>query len=109
MAESHLAVRGVRPRFVFRTNDNGTVQAMVAAGIGVAMVPLLTTDEQDARTEVVELREPIPPRRLAIVRHRDRYRTPASVAFEDLAAEVASRVEARETEFLAGQRTGARR
>ena len=33
---------GSEPRFVFRTDDNGTVQGLVAAGIGVAIVPRLT-------------------------------------------------------------------
>src|SRR5207247_11354706 len=32
-AEEFLLGRGVRPRVVFRSNDNGTVQAMVAADL----------------------------------------------------------------------------
>ena len=33
-----------RPNFVFRSEDNGTVQAMAGAGLGIALVPLLAVD-----------------------------------------------------------------
>src|SRR6266571_1021443 len=59
--------RGVKPRFVFRSNDNGTVQAMVAADIGVALAPLLAVDENDPKVHVVSLSEPVPPRVLVVI------------------------------------------
>src|SRR6266516_6395473 len=62
LAEEFLVGRGVKPRFVFRSNDNGTVQAMVAADIGVALAPLLAVDENDPKVHVVSLSEPVPPR-----------------------------------------------
>ena len=36
--------RAAEPNFVFRSEDNGTVQAMVGAGLGTALVPLLAVD-----------------------------------------------------------------
>lgn len=87
--ETFLRGRGITPRFVFRSNDNGTVQGMVGAGIGVALAPLLAVDETDPKIALVELAEPIPPRVLAMVWHRDRYRPPAAATFVDIAADVA--------------------
>src|SRR5438445_501010 len=92
-AEEFLLGRGVRPRVVFRSNDNGTVQAMVAAGLGFALAPLLAVDETDARIRLLQLAEPVPPRVLIIVWHRDRYRAPASAAFVETAVSVAARIE----------------
>ncbi|TAN33154.1 LysR family transcriptional regulator [bacterium] len=100
LAESYLLGHGVRPNFIFRTNDNGTVQAMVAAGLGVALAPLLAIDETDPKTVVIELAEPIPPRVLAAVWHRDRYRPPAAAAFVETVAAVAGEVERAHNEFL---------
>jgi DNA-binding transcriptional LysR family regulator len=37
--------------------------------------------------------ESVPPRRIGLAWHRDRYRSPAARAFVDLAAEVCARVE----------------
>jgi DNA-binding transcriptional LysR family regulator len=76
-------------RFVFRSDHNGTVQGMVAAGFGVAVVPRLTVDEADDRVRVIEL-EDVPPRMIAVAWHRDRHRGPAARAFVELAQAVAS-------------------
>ena len=88
LLESHFEARGLRPEFVFRSDDNGTVQGMVGAGIGVAIVPRLAVDTNDARTAVVDLEAVVPPRRITLVWHRDRYRSPAARAFVDIAHEV---------------------
>src|ERR1035437_5372640 len=44
-AEAYLRANGGSPQWVFRSDDNTTVQALVVAGIGVALVPRLTVDE----------------------------------------------------------------
>jgi DNA-binding transcriptional LysR family regulator len=88
LLESYFHGVGLRPEFVFRSDDNGTVQAMVAAGMGVAVMPRLTVDYADAATAVVELRDTVPPRRIVLVSHRDRYRSAAALSFTDLAVEV---------------------
>jgi DNA-binding transcriptional LysR family regulator len=91
LLESHFADAGLRPRFVFRSDDNGTVQAMVAAGVGVALVPCLTVNFDDPATAAVDLHGVVPPRKIVLLWHRDRYRSPAARAFVDLAADVCSR------------------
>jgi DNA-binding transcriptional LysR family regulator len=88
LAEDELAQRGVGVDVAFRSDDNGTVQGLVGAGFGVALVPLLTVDRHDDLTQVLELEPEIPRRRIALVWHRDRHRSPAARAFVDVAAEV---------------------
>ena len=83
--EGVLRAAGVEPRYAFRTNDNGTVQGLVAAGIGNAILPRLTVDEADPRVVVRDLGDQVPPRVIAIARHRDRYYSPAARAFVEAA------------------------
>jgi DNA-binding transcriptional LysR family regulator len=78
----------VEPRFVFRSNENGVVQGLAATGVGVALVPRLAVDENDATVKVVELGPKIAPRIIGIVRHRDRYHSAAAKAFVATALEV---------------------
>ena len=84
--EGVLRAAGVEPRYAFRTNDNGTVQGLVAAGIANAIQPRLTVDVADPRVVVRDLHD-IPPRVIAIARHRDRYYSPAARAFVEAAIE----------------------
>jgi DNA-binding transcriptional LysR family regulator len=86
--ESHLRRCGIEPHFVFRSDDNATVQALVASGLGSALVPRLTVDTADPETVVLTLAEPPPPRLLGLVSHRDRGQTPAARAFVQLARTV---------------------
>ena len=79
--EERLRVTGREPNVVFRSDDNYTVQGMVAEGIGVALVPLLTVDPSDDRIVVVDLGDRVPARLIGIAWHRDRLRTPAASAF----------------------------
>ena len=83
-----LRATGRDPRIVFRSDDNGTVQWMTAAGIGVALVPRLTVDAGDPRVAVIELGDRVPPRLIGIAWHRDRRRTRAADAFVGLAQQV---------------------
>jgi molybdate transport repressor ModE-like protein len=85
--EEVLRGRGVQPEVVFRSDDNGTVQAAVAAGLGIALAPLLTLDPHDGGVRLIRTDE-LPSRTLLLVRHRDRYRSPASRAFEETAMTV---------------------
>lgn len=101
LAEDFLLGRGVRPRIVFRSNDNGTVQAMVASGLGFALAPLLAVDETDSKVRLLQLAETVPPRVLVVLWHRDRYRPPAVAAFVETAIAVAGEVERAHAAFLA--------
>ena len=76
---------GLQPRWSFRSNDNQTVQGLVAAGVGRAVVPRLTVDEADPRTGLVDLTGIVPPRVIGLARHRDRYASPAARAFIETA------------------------
>ena len=78
--------------YVFQSDHNQTVQALVAAGVGSALVPRMTMNENDPATRLIELPR-IPPRMLAIGWHRDRYRTPAARAFVETAEAVCAELE----------------
>jgi DNA-binding transcriptional LysR family regulator len=88
--ESAVRATGREATFTFRTDDNGTVQGMVAAGIGIAVLPRLSVDATDPRVVVLELGNRVPPRLIAIVRHRDRYHSPAARAFVETALAIVS-------------------
>lgn len=86
--ESQLASTGRRPNFVFRSDNNGTVQGLVGAGVGISVAPRLTVDEDDPSIEVIDLQGRIPPRVIGLVWHRDRHRSPAAEAFVESAIAV---------------------
>lgn len=86
--ESQLASSGRAPNIVFRSDNNGTVQGLVGAGVGISVAPLLTVDEDDPSVEIVDLQGRIPPRVIGLVRHADRHRSPAEEAFVDSAIAV---------------------
>ncbi len=83
--EDRLGEAGREPQIVFRSDDNGTVQGLVAAGVGIAIVPRLTVDATDEAVTVVGLADRVPPRMIGIAWHRDRRRTRAAEAFVELA------------------------
>lgn len=86
--EERLRHAGRDPQIVFRSDDNGTVQGLVAAGVGIAIVPRLTVDEGDEAIAVVDLGDRVPPRLIGIAWHRDRKRTRAAAAFVELARQL---------------------
>jgi len=61
---------------------------MVAAGVGVALMPLLAVDTTDPRTEALPLNGKLPPRVVGAAWHRDRIRSAAAESFVELAAQV---------------------
>ena len=91
--ENRFRDAGLEPRIVFRSDDNGTIQELVAADVGAALVPLLTVDPSHEGTVVLALSS-VPPRRIGIAWHRDRYRSPAARALVELAREIGARIEA---------------
>jgi DNA-binding transcriptional LysR family regulator len=86
--ESQLASTGRPLNVVFRSDNNGTVQGLVGAGVGVSVAPLLTVDVADPSVAVIDLQDRVPPRVIALVWHRDRHRSPAADAFVETAAAV---------------------
>jgi DNA-binding transcriptional LysR family regulator len=90
--EQQLRLRGSTPEIVFRSDDNGTMQGMVAAGVGVALMPALAVDLADPRTRAVDMSGKLPPRLIGIAWHRDRVQSAAARSFIDLAAEVCAEI-----------------
>jgi molybdate transport repressor ModE-like protein len=88
--EPERYLRGHVPdlEIVFRTDDNGTMTALVAEGHGAAVVPRLVVNPRNPAVTALPLGSRIPPRQIGIVWHRDRYRSPAAEAFIDLAREL---------------------
>ena len=89
-----------RLNFVFRSDHNGTVQGLVGAGVGAALVPRLTLEPHDETIVEIDLGPKVPPRLIALAWHSDRFRTPAAQAFVDTALDVCAELGA-EAELVA--------
>jgi DNA-binding transcriptional LysR family regulator len=95
--EEQIRAAGSEPRFAYRSDVNATVQAMVAAGVGAAIMPGLGVEPGDGRSVAFDLSRDVAPRTLALTWHRDRHVsgpmrgfTEAAVAvFADLAEHAA--------------------
>jgi DNA-binding transcriptional LysR family regulator len=83
-----LRSTGHEPKFVFRSDDNGVVQGLAGAGIGIALVPRLTVDAGTETVRIVEVAPGIAPRAVGIAWHTDRYHSPAARAFVETARAV---------------------
>ena len=83
-----LTAAGRTPNYVFRSDNNGTVQGLVGAGVGISVSPRLTVDEDDPSIAVIDLRGRIEPRVIGLVWHSDRHRSRACGAFVESAVEV---------------------
>jgi len=90
MVEEHLRLGGADLRIVFRSDDNGTVQGLVGAGVGCALMPRLAVEPNDPASVAIDL--DVAPRLIALAWHRDRYHTPAAQAFVDTARAVCAEV-----------------
>ena len=102
--ESYFTSRGLELDVVFRSDDNGTVQGLVGAGFGNALVPgLAIVDAHDPRVVVRDIDPRVPPRLIGIAWHRDRYRTPASSAFVELAQDVCAEFEREQGQAVAAR------
>jgi DNA-binding transcriptional LysR family regulator len=93
--EASLRRSGIEANVVLRSSDNATVQQLVAAGLGVAIVPLLTVDQNDPNVVVRDTRPLVPPRTIVIANHPDRYLSPAAEAFLETARRVGQEIASR--------------
>lgn len=82
--ESGMRMAGVEMEIVFRSNDNGAVQAMVRAGMGHAVMARLACDPDDPTVLVRALDPPIPPRVIAVVQRQRIHQAPAAARFIEL-------------------------
>ncbi len=88
-----LREHGVEPDYVFRSNDNSAVQAMVRAGMGSAVMPRLAVDLHDAGVVVADFEPSLPPRTVVLAKHRGRTLIPAADRFVELAHSVCDAIQ----------------
>jgi DNA-binding transcriptional LysR family regulator len=88
--ETYLRGRVPDLNVVFRSDDNGTIIGLVAEGLGYAVVPQLVVNPRNPAYVALPFGNRIPPRHLAIVWHRDRYRSAAADAFIELSSDSAA-------------------
>jgi DNA-binding transcriptional LysR family regulator len=86
---SYLRGIGIDLHRVAYARDNAIIQAMVAAGRGVALLTELSIDESDSGTATVPLEGWVPARRVGIAWHPEHEAAPALQAFIATAREVA--------------------
>lgn len=79
---------GVTPHYAFRSHDNGAVQGMVGAGMGVAIMPLLSVDIHDRTTSIRTTEPQLAPRDLSIVWGKGRTLSPLAERFALIVADV---------------------
>jgi molybdate transport repressor ModE-like protein len=84
-----LRASGIAPRYLFRTNDNGAVQAMVRSGIAPAVMPALAVDWDDPEVTVWDVAE-IEPRTIILALPRNAHRLPAVERFVTIARSVSA-------------------
>jgi DNA-binding transcriptional LysR family regulator len=86
--DERLRVRGIEPNVIFRSDDNGTVHGLVAAGMGAAVIPSLSVDPHHEGVLALPLGNRVTPRLVGLAWHKDRYRLPAARAFVETAQDV---------------------
>ncbi len=81
---------GFEPNIVFESSNIETVQSLVAAGMGIALVPRMVTRDRglSSAPAYFTLAEPAPTRTLVIAYRKGRYLSKAAEAFIDTLTEV---------------------
>ena len=92
LMEARMRAFGLEPRLALQVDLSASVQALVAAGIGAALLPRMALDENDPRVVALDLDDVIPPRRLALYWHADRRRIGGLQALVDAALSATGRV-----------------
>ncbi len=93
--EAGLRSAGLDPAYVFRTNDNSTVAAMVREGMGLAILPLLCVDPEDPRVSLHPLVPGFPGREISIAWRARHTLSTAAERFIELAVSVSADVAVR--------------
>jgi DNA-binding transcriptional LysR family regulator len=88
LIDERLTAAGIRPDYVFRSQDNGAVQGMVRSGMGRAIMPLLAIDPDDPGIRVLALDPPIASRTIQLSRRAGRSLPPAADRFIEIAVDV---------------------
>jgi DNA-binding transcriptional LysR family regulator len=86
--EAQLRLLGVEPRVLLRTDETATVLGLVAAGVAAAVLPWLVVNPKDPRISATRIDHLLPPRRIGLMWHRDRYRSTAFDRFVTVTRQV---------------------
>jgi DNA-binding transcriptional LysR family regulator len=78
----------VSPTYLFRSDDNPTIQGLIGSGLAYAVLPRLTVDENDPNVTVIPIRPEPPPRRLGIAWHPERRPPVALLPFVKAATQI---------------------
>jgi DNA-binding transcriptional LysR family regulator len=92
----HLAAcvaAGFEPRIGFQSDDYNVVQGLIAAGVGVSLLPALSLTNVREDIVVRSLGRNAPTRRISAATLAGRYRSPAADAMLDILVEAAGRFE----------------
>lgn len=71
---------GLQPEFVFRSNDNGAIQAMTRVNLGVAVMPAMAIDASDPAIAVVPIESELPARQILVALPRQ-HQAPVAQSF----------------------------
>lgn len=100
-ADVVLEAAGLTPRVAHRSNETATLHGLVAAGVGVGLLPSLAVDPRDDRVRAIAPPPEIAPRTLGLAWHRDRWRSAASRAFAELAVALCAELDGGSAERVA--------
>ena len=92
--EARLRSRGIEPDVVFRTDESRALQRLVGAGVGHAVVPLMSIDAPVPGMVIIDASRRVPPRRVGdhLARRRHALRGRAR-AFIDVVVERCAEVQ----------------
>jgi DNA-binding transcriptional LysR family regulator len=91
--EAVCAKAGFAPKVGFRSDDYNVVQGLIAAGVGISLLPGLALTNVREDIVIRSLGPQAPARRIAAATLAGRYRSPATGAMLDILDEVAGRFE----------------
>ncbi|MGW7681500.1 LysR family transcriptional regulator [Kribbella sp. NPDC054772] len=90
VVEDFLRARSIRPQFVFRTEGNEALLAMVRAGLGAALAPRLAALRDDESLALHELTPELPPREIFLLWQAGRTHSPLAAHAIELARNAAA-------------------
>jgi DNA-binding transcriptional LysR family regulator len=91
--ETACLAAGFTPKVGFRSDDYNVVQGLVAAGVGISLIPGLSLTNVREDIVIRSLGRAAPTRRIAAATLAGRYRSPATEAMLGILEEVAARFE----------------
>jgi DNA-binding transcriptional LysR family regulator len=91
--EACCAAAGFTPKVGFQSDDYNVVQGLIAAGVGISLLPGLALTNVREDIVIRSLGRGAPARRIAAATLAGRYHSPAAVAMLDILTEVAGKFE----------------